>query len=398
MPQNTLYVQMFGDFSLTYGDKQISCQNSRSKLIWNIFAYLLIHRGEFVPADELISILWKQEKNDNPAGAMRTAMHRARTMLNDLVGDDSLQIVIFKNGGYMWNPDVKTVVDMDVFEELSASVIGSEDEVAACQAALDVYKGKFLPMQSSELWVMPLQTYYHNVYETLIDGVIPLLEGQRRYGECIQICNRALQIDSYSEKIHQQLMRSLLAEGEREEVIRVYEEMSKLFLTTFGIMPDQESRALYREALQTDKRTSVISPEMMQEQLCEQGEIHGALICDYDYFKMMYQAQARAVVRSGLVIHTALLTLKPRGSRDVSDKSIRLAMDNLENHLSRALRKGDVIARCTASQFIIMLQSANYENSCKVCQRFVASFERKYPHSPIYVDYYVQALVPSTRS
>ena len=127
-------------------------------------------------------------------------------------------------------------------------------------------------------------------------------------------------------------------------------------------------------------------------------EISGALICDYDFFRMVYQSQARTIVRSGQVIHTVLLTLKPRTKREVSDKSLTLAMDNLEKHMSQTLRKGDVITRCSASQFILMLPSANYENSCKVCQRFISSFEKKYPHSPIYVDYYVQALAPSTRS
>lgn len=398
MSQETLYVQMFGDFTLTYADKHVSCQGSRSKLIWNILAYLLVHRGEFVPAEELISILWKHEKNDNPASAMRTAIHRARTMLNDLVGESSVQFLIYKNGGYMWNPDVQTVVDVDTFEELASSVSGNKDEITACLAALDVYKGKFLSAQASELWVMPLQTYYHNLYEALVDGIVPLLEAQGRHGECIQVCNRALVIDAYSERIYQHLMRSLLAEGDRQNVIQTYEQMSKLFLSTFGVMPDQESRALYREALSSNTRGSTISPENAQHQLTEQGEINGALVCDYDFFKMMYQAQARTIVRSGLVIHTALLTLKPRGMREVSDRSISLAMDNLENHLSAALRKGDVITRCSASQFMIMCPSCNYENCCKVCQRFIASFERRYPHSPIYVDYYVQALVPSTRS
>ena len=159
-----------------------------------------------------------------------------------------------------------------------------------------------------------------------------------------------------------------------------------------------ESRTLYREALNSVQNGTVVSPEAAQERLCEQGEISGALVCDYDFFKMLYQAQARAIVRSGLVIHTALLTLKNRNRREVSPRSLALAMDNLEKHLTGALRKGDVITRCSASQFMIMLPSANYENSCKVCQRFISSFEKKYPHSPIYVDYYVQALIPSTRS
>lgn len=395
MSQETLYVQMFGDLSLTYGEKRISCQGSRSRLTWNILAYLLIRRGEVVPSDELISILGKQEKNDDPSSAMRTAIHRVRALLSDLA---DVQFLVRKNGGYMWAPEVATLVDTDVFEDLASSVSGSADEVSACLAALDVYKGKFLPQQSSELWAMPLQTYYHNMYEALVEGVIPLLEARGDHGACIRLCDRALAIDAYSEKLYQHRMRSLLADGDRQSVIQTYEQMSKLFLSTFGVMPDQESRALYREALSAGSRGGAISPETAREQLTEQGEISRALICDYDLFKMLYQAQARTIVRTGQVIHTALLTLKPREQREVSDRSISIAMDNLEELMGAALRKGDVIARCSASQFMIMLPSANYENSVKVCRRFIAAFEKRYPHSPIYVDYHVQALIPSTRS
>ena len=398
MKSDVLYVNMFGKLSLTYGAKQISCNSNKSKLIWNILAYLLCHRGEFVSADELISAIWKQEKNDNPAGAMRTAIHRARTMLGELAEDASVQFLIFKKGGYMWNPDVNMVVDTDEFDRLVTVLQEGNGGTDTYLAALNLYEGKFLPIQASEMWVMPIQAYYQNVYEALVDRVVPLLEAEGRHSEGIELCRKALQIDPYSEKINQYLMRFLLVEDDRQEVVRVYEEMSKLLLSTFGVMPDQESRALYREALHTDTRSSVVAPEVMMEQLSEQGEINGALVCDYDFFRMMYQSQARSIVRSGQVIHTVLLTLKPRTKREVSDKSIALAMDNLEKHMSQALRKGDVITRCSASQFILMLPSANYENSCKVCQRFIASFERKYPHSPIYVDYCVQALAPSTKS
>ena len=397
MDTNILQVRMFGTFSMTYADRQISCTGSRSKLIWNILACLLCHRDEFISAEDLISVIWKHEKNDNPAGAMRTAIHRARSMMNELTGDADIPFLISKNGGYRWNPDVKMTLDTDEFETLYIRATERED-LDAGLAALELYDGKFLPLQSSEMWVMPIQTYYHNLFETLVDRVIPALEKSGRYGDGIRICRKALQIDSYSEKVYQHLMRMLLVENDRQEVVRVYEEMSKLLLSTFGIMPDQESRALYREALLADKDHTVISPEVAQEQLTEQGEINGALVCDYDFFRMMYQAQARAIVRSGQVIHTALLTLKSRSQKEVPEKSLALAMDNLEKHLSRCLRKGDVIARCSSSQFMVMLPSANYENSCKVCQRCIAVFDRKHPHSPVYVDYYVQPLIPSTKS
>ena len=398
MKQNVLHVQMLGTLTLTYGDKQISCSSNRAKLIWNILAYLLCHHEEFVSAEELISITWKQEKNDNPAGALRTAIFRARAMLSELTEDPSFSFLISKNGGYAWNPDLEISLDVESFEKLIASVSPDGKDITAELAALELYKGKFLPMQSSEMWVMPVQAYYQNLFESLLDRVVPVLEQGGRCEEGIAICRKALQIDIYSEKITQYLMRFLLMADDRQEVVRVYEEMSKLLLATFGIMPDQESRSLYREALNSVRNSTVVTPENALDQLSEQGQIDGALVCDFDFFKMMYQAHARTLVRNGQVIHTALLTLKSRNKRDVSAKSVSLAMDNLEKHLVQSLRKGDVITRCSSSQFLIMLPSANYENSCKVCQRFVSSFGKKYPHSPIYVDYYVQALEPSTTS
>ena len=42
-----------------------------------------------------------------------------------------------------------------------------------------------------------------------------------------------------------------------------------------------------------------------------------------------------------------------------------------------------------------MLPQANYENSCKVCERIVRAFYRKYPHSPAVIQYTVQPLNPS---
>ncbi len=397
MKQDVLHVQMFGKFELKYGDQKISCTGSRSKLLWNLLAYLLCHKGELISSEELIPIIWKYEKNDNPAGAMRTAIHRARSMIGELTNDSSVQFLISKNGGYMWNPEIETDFDVENFDKLVSKGEG-QDNAEICLEAIELYEGKFLPMQSSELWVMPVQAYYHNIYESLIDRVVPILEKENRFEEGVVICNNALKIDPYSEKIYQYLMRFLLIAEDRQEVVRVYEEMSKLLLTTFGIMPDQESRALYREALSSVKNGTAISPEIVQEQLCEQGDIKGALICDYDFFKMLYQSQARAIVRSGIVVHTALLTVKSRNKQEVSAKSVSLAMDHLEEHLQKSLRKGDVITRCSSTQFMVMLTSSNYENSCKVCQRFISSYSQKYPHSLVYVDYYVQPLIPSTNS
>jgi len=398
MEHNTLHVHMLGKLSLSYGDCQLVCSN-RSKSLWNLLAYLLYHRNSAIPANTLASIMWSQENNSNPSGALRTAVHRTRAILSELGEDPDCPFILSKDGGYMWNPQIQVVMDVEQFDGFASGTYDSESaQIDACMAALELYAGKFLDMYSSEMWVMPIQAYYHNLYESLIDRLVPLLEKNGHYADGVSVSRRALLFNPHSEKLHQYLMRFLLVLGQREEVIRVYDNLSKLLLSTFGVLPDQESRSLCHAARHSIADRATLTPDAVLDQLCEQGNINSSLICDFDFFRLLYHAQARASARTGLAIHTALLTLKPRRNREVSTKSLALAMDNLENHLRTALRKGDVVTRCSSSQFIVMLSAANYEKSCYVCNRFITSFTQKYPHSPFHVDFFVQPLVPSTRS
>ncbi len=399
MDSDVLHVQMFSTFTLTYKNVSIRCDNNRSKRIWALLAYLIYHRGKTVSSDELMSLLWSSDKSDNPAGAMKTALHRARALLDTLYPGAGHNMLLYKNGGYSWNTDIPAVIDTDEFEALlsdrQASDAESANEAARYSKALSLYVGDFLSMQSSETWVMPIQTYYRNLYVEALSRAMPILQKEGQLREAADFCRRAIQIDPYEEEFYRHLMRCLLALDQRADVVTVYEDMSKLLLSTFGVMPDQESRSLYREALRT-VNTHVLAPETLLEQLTEAGTIRGALLCDYDFFKMLYQAKARMLARSGDAIHIVLLTLQSRQKQNFAKRSIELAMDNLEEHLCTALRKGDVISRCSASQFVIMLPQANYENSCMVCRRFIESFEKKYPHSPIRIDFFVHSLTPST--
>jgi len=191
-------------------------------------------------------------------------------------------------------------------------------------------------------------------------------------------------------------MRSLLARGEKEKALSVYEDMSELLFSTFGVMPSDESRSLYREASKRMAGVPVPVGEL-RERLREETEVTGALYCEYDFFRVLYQAQARALIRSGDVIHIALLSVHPKGKKEISRRSLDIAMDNLKQIIVSNLRQGDIVTRCSATQFIIMLPQANFENSCMVCDRLVKAFFRQYPHSPIEIHQSVSPLEPVDR-
>jgi hypothetical protein len=244
--------------------------------------------------------------------------------------------------------------------------------------------------------VIPQQVHYHNLYESLLNRMLPMLEKERKYFDAVCVCRKMLLINPFSEKNYQHLMRFLLMNHEREEVIKVYKKMSKTMLNDFGVLPDQESRTLYHEALSVSSGAPLSTEDIVQD-LGEQYIAKGAYTCDYDCFKALYQAQSRAIERSGILSHMAIVSVTPRGN-DVMAGELSQTMEDLEKTLRHSLRRGDIITRCSASQFLVMLLSAGFENSQRVCARFTAAFYKAHPNCRFKIECEVHPIRSETHS
>ena len=121
----------------------------------------------------------------------------------------------------------------------------------------------------------------------------------------------------------------------------------------------------------------------------------GAMQCDYDYFKMLCYAERRSIERSGNVTHVALLSVTGTAEKPISKRSLNRIMEQLGFSLRTNLRRGDAISRCSASQYILLLPKANYENSTMVCRRLLSAFHKAHPHVTAKVNYMVQPLTAS---
>ncbi len=360
-----LKVQMFGELTITYGEKTIRCEGRRARQSWNLLTYLLYYHDRVVSADELISQFWNGEASENPAGALKTSMHRLRALLDTLSPNAGHTMLLTKGGGYTWNPEYPIDLDTERFEALLDCDAPS---LTSLTEALALYDGPFLRLQSSETWVLPLSAYYQNLYIDTLQQAVSLYEQEGRYEEALQACRKALAIDPYYEGGYQMSMRCLLEMGQRQEVIRVYEDMSRLLLSSFGVMPDQESRMLYHEAMRSDA-CPALTPEELSEQLTEEGPVTGALRCDFDFFRMLYQSYARSIRRTGQEVHMALFSFRGGNAEILAE-----TMESLEEHLTRSLRKGDVVSRCSMSQIAVLLPMADSENSMMVCRRILERF------------------------
>lgn len=383
----TLQVQMLGQFTLRYGDRTISDSDDRSRRVWSLLAHMLYNHGRSFAQEELIHLYWSNnEKSADPGNALKSIFHRIRTALDKLQPGLGRLLIRRKAGRYFWNNAMPLSLDIEDFEaHFHAAEAAGDDDVrlAEYQAALALYAGDPLPRMTDEIWTIPIVAYYHSLYTRAAAGAIELLEKQERTAEAVALCRRAIHIEPYQEDLYEHLMRGLLRTGDMKGAMSVYEEMSELLFAHFGVMPSETLRTLYRQATRTVNDRTLTMDEVCS-QLEEPAPHGGAMVCEYDFFKILYRAEARSIARNGHSANICLLSVSGKDGEMLARRSLDPAMNNL--------RRGDVIARCSISQYIILLPQANYENSRMVADRLVSAFYRRYPHSPARLRYTVQPL------
>lgn len=391
----TLQVQMLGQFTLRYGDRTISDSDDRSRRVWSLLAHMLYNHGRSFAQEELIHLYWSNnEKSADPGNALKSIFHRIRTALDKLQPGLGRLLIRRKAGRYFWNNAMPLSLDIEDFEaHFHAAEAAGDDDVrlAEYQAALALYAGDPLPRMTDEIWTIPIVAYYHSLYTRAAAGAIELLEKQERTAEAVALCRRAIHIEPYQEDLYEHLMRGLLRTGDMKGAMSVYEEMSEQLFAHFGVMPSETLRTLYRQATRTVNDRTLTMDEVCS-QLAEPAPHGGAMVCEYDFFKILYRAEARSIARNGHSANICLLSVSGKDGEMLARRSLDPAMNNLQVLVQNNLRRGDAIARCSISQYIILLPQANYENSRMVADRLVSAFYRRYPHSPARLRYTVQPL------
>ena len=389
-------IQMLGDFSLRTQTQQISDSDNRTRKVWLLLAFLIYNRYRTVSPDELMDLLWNEsQRGSNPGGALKTTFHRVRASLNALWPSAGHELIIRRDGGYSWNSEVPITLDIDVFESLRHAQ--SDDEDAQLQIyldALELYQGNFLDKMSAEPWVIPISVYYHNLYIQVLLKALPLLMARQRQSEVVELCRAASEIEPCDETIHYYLMQALLDLGDAESAANVYKELSERLLSSFGIIPPENLRSLYRQATRS-ANTHIMDIEAIAEQLREPTALPGALMCEFDFFIVLCRSVARSMSRTGIATHIALLSVTGDDGGMLSKRSLPGIMDKLDEEVRTSLRRGDAASRCSGSQYVLMLPQANYENSCMICTRIIKNFTRKYPHSPARFQYTIYPLNPN---
>lgn len=390
-------VKTFGEFSMTYGDNVINDQDNRSKKSWTIIEYLVANHTHSITQSQLIELLWTEDSiGDAPENALKTCIHRAREVLDKLKYGKDSKMILHKRGTFSWNSEVKLDTDFDRFEELCA--IGSDraidklERIDKYKLATELYGGDFLPKCSGDDWATPIITYYHSLYVKSVHEYLTLLEEQNMYQDMIDCCCKATVIDQFDELIHYYFILALYRQGKQKAALERYEYVLNLYYNNYGINPSQKLKSLHEEILKSEQSFEA-DLSVIETDLKDQCAKRGAFKCQYTIFKSIYRIQARSIVRTGQSIYLCLITLN-EPAKLVDTKPLTTAMNRMSEIITNSLRSGDVFARYSKNQYIIMLPSACYENSIMIGERILKNYDNSRPKLAIRASFAVKHLEP----
>ena len=388
-------ITMFGEFTISNGKEIITDQANRSKKVWTLLEYLIVHRDRAITQKELVDLLWPGNDTKDPINTLKVLMHRVRTLLDELGKDSGKKMIYYKSGAYGWNDELKYSIDTAEFEAIlqRGAEADKEKKLDYLLQAIRLYQGDFLQKNATEPWIVELSGTYKAKFLQASSEAAEMLFEQHRYTELISLCRHVIKFNPYEETFYLYLLKALVKTQQADKAQEEYRHISELFFREFGITPSEELTAIYKEVVETS-HVPEMNLEIIKEKLTEEPT-EGSFYCEFEFFKTIYRLEARSASRTGQSVYIGLMTvMNAKGDDLPNQKTTNRVMDALHETIRRSLRKGDIFTRYSLNQYLIMLPTTTYETSNMVMERIKKAYRREFPNTPVLLRYSTTPITP----
>ena len=358
-----LYIDTLGRFDIGDDKKSHLSETARTYRLFKLFQYFITFKNRKILAETIMDHLLTDSETDDPKNVLRTQIFRLRQLLKKMEShhdDQGAHLnVVFTNGNYCLEIGPSVQVDVDRFQHLIQQGDNRKpDELRKAAddylAALSLYKGTYLAENPYEVWLVPIRNYYQRLYIKTIDKTVDILNELEAYDEIISLCEKALEIEPYEESIHLHLMRGMLRSGKSKSALWHYEYTEQLLKKELGVEPSPIMKEMLRKIQSHFIEKVNLDIPIMDEKFVE-GPDTGALKCDDEMFKFLYNIHKRQSQRDKEKDYICLITLKSPENFPQEQKQMQHWMTDMEVVLSESLRKGDVFTFWNDTQILLLL-------------------------------------------
>ncbi len=375
-----LSVKSLGKFELSYGERILNDEVLRSDRLKKLLMFMVTHREHPIPVQELFATLWHEGEIDNPTGALKNLMYRLRTIMKKHISDDNF--ILTSQGTYAWNKEIEVDLDVEQFENYckhAKAATDNEIKIQNYESAIALYRGRFLENDLEHHWVITLSAYYHSMFLSAVKALAELYLEAERYQDLEDMSVHALRMDRADEELYCYQVMAYIKEKKYDLAMKRYDEAVKALQDTLGVHNPVNLQKVQTELLRMSKGADVEALENIHDDMMEEEESVGVYFCGYPVFKEIYRLEMRKNSRLGgsecIILFTVELNESVRSGNEKMKKfMIEQGMKNLKLTLKKVLRIGDVAARYSDSQFIVLLTTCTYKSSVAVVKRVLEYF------------------------
>lgn len=371
-------VKLLGGFSLSDGEHAVCDSINRTKRLWSLLEYLIVFRKREVSQSDLVKVLWAGADCENPSGALKNLVYRLRIIFEQYALRNARDIIVFQNGSYRLNGELPFVVDIEEFERLA--ILGrdlsmpNDKRAEYYSRALSYHEGEFLPNSNCEIWTVALRERMKALYLECVYFMCTFLGRHKKYSEMHDLCAAAAALYPFEERVQKYMIYALSKGNRSQEALERYRHVTDLFYRELGVKPSASMQQLYLEIIKSlNPEESDLSSIKMQ--LHETLRTQSAYYCEYEVFKNIYRIQMRSKERTGLSFFIALITALVEPPQGLDPARLGMMMDSLLQSAQGSLRSGDIVARYSQTQYVLMLGALTYENGMAVLRRIEKKFK-----------------------
>lgn len=393
--KNVLTIHMLGEFTIENDVNRFPKDRKKSVQVMLLIAYLIAHRNSMVTKSTLIEILWPQHDIDNPEGALRNLVYRARKeMAAFFPAQPKMRCIISKGNAYAWNIDVPQIIDIDDMQELCER-IGSEKNMEDMRMdALQLcsrYAQNFMHEFRHELWILQQRSFYQEMLLQAVEHACQTYLENKRYEYIIEICSYIDFKSFYNSQIHECKLYAYYEMDQIALALSYYHSVVDMYYSDMGMKPTEKMREIYQKLSQRSLQNS-LNVNTLEKSLNEDRFDNGAFYCDFDIFRSIYQINQRSAKRSTRARYLVLLSLVCE-EEGLKEKVIQEESEILYKVIMEDLRKNDVFSRCNTTQFAIIVATAKEEGCVKAIDRIASKYEMKKKHKEMSLQFDMRDIV-----
>ncbi len=359
----TIKISLFGGFKISLGAKEIFKDNKiKTNKALQLLIFLLCSQGRKASTEAIVKGILDADELENPNAVCKNLIYRLRKILreNELVAEED-DAIVFENDAY--NLRLNCVSDLEAFNACWAILngLGEEDTFETCKQALSLYQGVFLGNLLSDYWASEQLAFLENRYFMFLNKLIKIVEQQSCYQEVLDELAQAFGLYPHEELVYLNYIKALYECKHFNRAFQVYDSVCERLLSDLGLQPPPSLLNLMK-TLTLENESIAKNTSEVHETLCKAEVFENAHECGLYEFSHIYQAMLMGVMGIDNSIRLVLCTVyDEKGDMFPISPYLDSISQYLRKSLRASLQSGDVFARYSACQFVILLRDSDEE-------------------------------------